>query len=80
MGDRFLSSAGVGRSCVFSMRVVNCSPVLDKNIAPMSPEILFSTWAGVWRKAPGAFPDSNSVLDKYQSANFIGTPRFRTLT
>ena len=40
---------------------------------PSSPgvqklEILSSTGAGVWRKAPKAFLDSSSVLDKFQSA------------
>ena len=50
------------------MRVPNCSPVLDKNCAPMGPEILSSTGAGVGRKAPKAFPDSSSVLDTFQSA------------
>ena len=50
--------------------VDKASPVLDKNPAPMGPEILSSTGAGVWRKAPKAFPDSSSVLDKFQSANF----------
>ena len=50
------------------MRVAKCSPVLDKNLAPMGPEILSNTRAGVWRKAPKAFPDSSSVLDKFQSA------------
>ena len=34
----------------------------------MGPEILSSIGAGVWRKAPMAFPDSSSVLDKFQSA------------
>ena len=33
-----------------------------KNRAPMGPEILSSAGAGVWRKAPMAFPDSSSVL------------------
>ena len=51
------------------MRLPDPSPVLDKNRAPMGPEILSSTGAGVWRKAPIAFPDSSSVLDKCQSAN-----------
>ena len=50
------------------MRVPNPSPVLDKNCAPMGPEILSSTGAAVWRKAPKAFPHSSSVLDKFQSA------------
>ena len=49
------------------MRLPDPSPVLDKNRAPMGPEILSSTGAGVWRKAPTAFPDSNSVLDIFQS-------------
>ena len=35
----------------------------------MDPRTLSSTAAGVWRKAPGLLPDSNSVLDKFQSAN-----------
>ena len=50
------------------MRVLSPSPVPDKNPAPMGPEILSSTEAGVWRKAPKGFPDSSSVLDKFQSA------------
>ena len=49
------------------MRVPNCSPALDKYLAPMGPEILSSSGAGVWTKAP-ALPDSTSVLDKRQSA------------
>ena len=68
MGDGFLSSAGAGGNCVLSMRVPNPSPVLDKNCAPMGPDISSSAGAGVWRKAPMAFPDSSSVLDKFQSA------------
>ena len=48
------------------MRVPNPTPVLDKNRTPMGPEILSSTGAGAWRKAPMAFPDSSSVLDKFQ--------------
>ena len=51
------------------MRFPDRSPVLDKNRAPMGPETLSSTGAGAWRKAPTAFPDSSSVLDKFQSAN-----------
>ena len=47
------------------MRFPDRSPVLDKNRAPMGPEILSSTGAGAWRKAPMAFPDSSSVLDKF---------------
>ena len=52
------------------MRLPDPSPVLDKNRASMGPEILSSTGAGVWRKAPMAFPDSSSVLDKFLSAIF----------
>ena len=51
MGDRFSSSAGAGRNCALSMGVPNPSPVLDKNCAPMGPEILSSTGAGVWSRA-----------------------------
>ena len=36
------------------------APALDKNRAPMGPEILSSTGTAVWRKAPKAFPDSSS--------------------
>ena len=71
MGDRFLSSAGTGKNFALSMRVPNPSPVLDKNPAPMGPEILSSTGAGVWEGAPRAFPDSSSVLDKFQSARIV---------
>ena len=70
MGGRFFSSAGAGGNCVRLMRLPDPSPVLYTNRAPMGPEILSSTWAGVWRKAPMAFPDSSSVLDKCQSAIF----------
>ena len=58
------------------------SPVLDKNRAPMGPEILSSTWAGLWRKAPMAFPDSSSVLDIFQSEsnNFGGGCKVRFVT
>ena len=45
VGDRFLSSAGAGKTCALSMRVPNPSPVLDKNRAPMGPEILSNTGA-----------------------------------
>ena len=68
MGNRFLSSAGTGKSCALSTRVPNPSPRLDKNRAPMGPEILSSAGAGIWRKAPKRFPDCSSVLDKFQSA------------
>ena len=51
------------------MRVPNRRPVLDKILAPIGPEIISSTGAGVWRKvAPVAFPDSSSVLAKFLSA------------
>ena len=56
------------------MRVPNPSPVLDKNRASMGPEILSSTGAGVWRKAPKRFPGSSSVLDKFQSARKLRAP------
>ena len=46
------------------MRVPNPSPALDKNRAPMGPEILSSTAAGIRRKAPKGLPDSSSVLDQ----------------
>ena len=68
VGDRFLSSAGTGGNCALSMRLRDPSPVLDKNRAPIGPEILSNTGAGVWRKAPMAFLSSSSVLDKFQSA------------
>ena len=54
------------------MMLPDPSPVLDKTRAPMGPEILSSTGAEVWRKAPMAFPDSSSVLDKFQSAIICG--------
>ena len=63
MGDRFLSTACTGKNCALSMRFPDRNPILDKNCAPMGPELLSSTGAGAWRKAPMAFPDSSSVLD-----------------
>ena len=63
-----LSTASTGKNCVLSLRLPNPSPVLDKNRAPIGPEILSSTAARVWRKAPCAFSDSSSVLDRFQSA------------
>ena len=69
MGDRFLSSASTGKNCALSMMFPDLSPVLDKNHAPMSPEMLSSTGAGVCRKAPKAFPDSSSVLNQFQSGS-----------
>ena len=56
------------------MRVPNPSPVLDKNRAPMGPEDLSSSGAGVWGKAPKAFPDSSSVLDKFRVFSEWGHP------
>ena len=56
MGNRFISSAGVGKSCVLPIRVPNPSPTLDKYLASMGPGILSSIGVGVWRKAPEAFP------------------------
>ena len=50
LGDRFLSSASTGKSCALAMRVPNPSPVLDKNPAPMGPEISSSTGPEVYRK------------------------------
>ena len=49
------------------MRVPDRSPILDEKSAPMAmgPETLSNAGAGVWRKAPVAFPDSRSVLDKF---------------
>ena len=35
----------------------------------MGPGILSTIGVGVWRKAPEAFPDSNTTLDTCQSAN-----------
>ena len=55
-------------TCALAVRLPNHSPVLERNRAPMGPEILSRTGAGVWRKAPGAFSDSNSVLVKFHSA------------
>ena len=50
------------------IRIPNPSPTLDKNLASMGPGILSSIGVGVWRKAPEAFPDSNTTLDTFQSA------------
>ena len=76
MGDQFLSSAGAGRSCALSMRLANCSPVLDKYLARMGPDILSNTGAGVWRKAPGALPDSSSLPDKFQLPFHSNAPSY----
>ena len=53
------------------MRLPDPSPALDKNRAPMGPDISSSTGDGVRRKAPKAVPDSSSVLDKSQSASSV---------
>ena len=45
-GNRFLSSAGTGKHCAFSMRLPSPSPVLDKNRAPMGPEIFYPVAGG----------------------------------
>ena len=65
VGDHIFSQCG---NCARPMRLPDPSPILDKNHAPIGSEFLSSTGAGVWRKAPMAFPDSNAVLDKFQSA------------
>ena len=74
-----MSSAGTGKNALslsLSMRFPDRSPVPDKNRAPIAPEILSSNGAGAWRKAPMAFPDSSSVLDKFQSANKVILGKF----
>ena len=63
MGNRLLSSVGVGWSCALLCGCPNPSPILDKSLAPMGPGILSSIGAGVWSKPPGAFPGSNTVPD-----------------
>ena len=50
------------------IRMPNPSPTLDKNLASMGPGILSSIGVGVWRKAPEAFPGSNTTLDTFLSA------------
>ena len=50
------------------MRLPDPSPVLDKNRAPMGPEILSSTGAGVWRKAPMHFQTPVLYWIDFQSA------------
>ena len=74
MGDRLNIRCGYWENCALSMRVPNCSPVVDKDSAPTGPEILSSTGTGVWRKASKAFPGSSSVLDKFQSAKIRSRP------
>ena len=48
MGNRLLSSMGVGKSCVLPILVPNPSPTLDKILASMGPGILSSVGVGVW--------------------------------
>ena len=52
------------------MRVPSPSPTLDETLACMGTGILSSIEVGVYRKAPGAFPDSNTTLDTFQSLTF----------
>ena len=61
----FIQCGVLGGNCARPVRLPDPSPVLDKNRAPMGPEILSSTGAGVWRKAPITFPHSSSELDKF---------------
>ena len=69
MGGRSLSNTGAGKNGALPSRVLNPSPALDKKLcAHRSPEFLSSTGAGVWGKAPKAFPDSSCVLDQFESA------------
>ena len=65
-----MSIAGTGENCALPMRLPDPSPVLDENCAPMGPEFLSSAGAGVWRKAPMAFPDSSSVLINFSLRKF----------
>ena len=46
-----LGRIALSLSLSLSMRVPNPSPALERNCAPMGPDILSSTGAGVWRKA-----------------------------
>ena len=63
MEDRFLSIAGAGGNSARAMR-----QYWIKIAHPWVQKILSSTGAGIWRKAPMEFPDSNSVLDHVRSA------------
>ena len=62
----FYSVMVLKKTCALPMRLPNPSQALDKTRAPVGPEMLSSTGAGVWKKAPGAFPDSSYVLDKFR--------------
>ena len=63
------------------MRVPNASPALANINAPMAPENLASTGAGVWRKARKAFPGSKPVLSatKTEQTSWGGWATWRTL-
>ena len=62
MEDRFLSNCSLSLSLY--LRASNPSQILDTKRVAIGREILSSTGAGVWRKAPKALPDSNSAPDK----------------
>ena len=79
LGNQCLSSAGTGKNCALPMKVPNPSPGLDKDCTPMGPEMLSNTGSGVWRKAFEAFPNSTSVLDKFQSAIIVWNNLFGAL-
>ena len=40
LGNRFLSSAGVGKRCALPMQVPNPSPTLDKILHPWAQEFI----------------------------------------
>ena len=50
-GRPILIQCGCWGNCAHPLRLPDPSSALDKNRAPMGPEILSSTGAGVWRKA-----------------------------
>ena len=66
IGDQFLSNASAGSTCSLLIMVKNPRPVLDQNPAPIGPETLSRSGAGVWRKVP--VPRFRSVLDWFWSA------------
>ena len=56
------------------MRLPNTSPILDDNRAPMDPDNLSSTRAGVWKRPPRHFQTPVLYsLDGFQSAIIIST-------
>ena len=57
-----------GELCLPYETLPDPRPVLDKNRAPVGQKFYPVLGLWVWRKAPMAFPDSSSVLDKFQSA------------